>query len=301
MDRRSFLCQSASLVPAALWAGSHTPDFAAPRPIQRTGGPKLKLSCNPYSFNQPLRHGGMSLEEVIDFCAGLGFDAVDPTGYYFPGYPSPPALEFINRIKRRAFLQGLEISGTGIRNDFTQADEKLRQADLDLAHQWCGVAAQLGAPLLRVFSGKGVPEERNRLETTEWVVSALKKCCEFGQGEGILIALQNHADFIQTSDQLLEVVERVDSEWFGVHLDIGSFSSADPYAEISRCAPFAVTWQIKENVRPNGREEKTDLKRLWEIVRKARYRGYLPLETLGEGDPRQKVPRFLEEVRNTLG
>jgi sugar phosphate isomerase/epimerase len=258
------------------------------------------LSCNLFSFNQPLRSGAMSLEEAMDFCAVLGFDAVDPTGYYFPGYPSPPALEFINRIKRRAFLQGLDISGTGVRNDFTQAEESLRQADLDLVRKWCGVAAQLGAPLLRVFSGKGGPEARKRPEITEWLVSALKKCCEFGKETGVLIALQNHADFIQTADQLLEVVERVDSDWLGVHLDIGSFTSADPYAEIARCAPFALTWQIKENVRPNGREQKTDLKRLWEIVHSAGYQGYLPLETLGEGDPRQKVPRFLEEVRKTL-
>ncbi len=50
---------------------------------------RLKLSCNLYSFNAPLTSGEMSLEQVIDLCAELGFEAVDPTGYYFKGYPTP--------------------------------------------------------------------------------------------------------------------------------------------------------------------------------------------------------------------
>ena len=51
---------------------------------------KIKLSCNLYSFNAPLRSGEMTLEQAIDTCAELGFEAVDPTGYYFPGHPEPP-------------------------------------------------------------------------------------------------------------------------------------------------------------------------------------------------------------------
>ena len=47
-------------------------------------------------------------------------------------------------------------------------------------------------------------------------------------------------------------------------------------------------------------KEKTDLKKIIGILRQCGYRGYLPLETLGKGDPRIKVPRFLEEVRSAL-
>ena len=47
----------------------------------------------------------MSLEQVIDFCAELGFDAVDPTGYYFPGYPEPPADAYVNAVKRHVFVE----------------------------------------------------------------------------------------------------------------------------------------------------------------------------------------------------
>ena len=52
----------------------------------------------------------------------LGFDAVDPTGYYFKGYPAPAADDEVYRIKHRAFRAGLDISGTGVRNNFVLAD-----------------------------------------------------------------------------------------------------------------------------------------------------------------------------------
>ena len=96
----------------------------------------------------------MTLEQVIDFCAELGFDAVDPTGYYFPGYPEPPADAYLYAVKRRAFLSGLDVSGTGVRNDFTQPEAAKREADVAHVGRWAEVAAKLGAPVLRVFDGR---------------------------------------------------------------------------------------------------------------------------------------------------
>jgi hypothetical protein len=36
------------------------------------------------------------------------------------------------------------------------------------------------------------------------------------------------------------------------------------------------------------------------VLKSAGYRGYAPIETLGPGDPRDKVRRFLAEVREAL-
>jgi hypothetical protein len=70
--------------------------------------------------------------------------------------------------------------------------------------------------------------------------------------------------------------------------------------QIARCIPYAVNWQIKELVYTNGVEEKVDLRKLMRIIRASSYRGYLPIETLGPGDPFQKVPLFLKEVEKAL-
>ena len=291
MHRRDFL-RSAAAVPL----------LGRTSPGRRVAAVKwpLKLSCNLYSFNAPLRAGEMTLEQVLRLCSDLGFDAVDPTAYYFPGYPELPPDEYTHRIKREAFRLGLDISGTGVRNDFTRPEPARRAADEELVRRWIGFAARLGSPNLRVFSGAGVPEGRTEAEVTGWVVDSLRRCAEHGAREGTLIVLQNHADFIRTADQLLEIVRAVRSDWIAVNLDIGSFRSGDPYAEIAKVIPVAATWQIKENLYEGGRETRTDFSRLMRLIRDSGYRGYLPLETLGPGDPREKVPRFLAEVREAM-
>ena len=76
--------------------------------------------------------------------------------------------------------------------------------------------------------------------------------------------------------------------------------TGDPYEEIARLAPYACTWQIKERLYRKGQEEKTDIRRVFAILKEAGYRGYAPIETLGPGDPREKVRRFLDEVRTAL-
>ncbi len=128
-DRREFL-KTASLLPlaTAALAGSGIPALAETRPIPRAGGPMLKVSLNAYSFSKLLndkvkRHAaGIDLFELIDFCARCNFDGIDATGYFFPGYPDVPSREYVNDLKRKAFEQGIGISGTGVRNNFTQPD-----------------------------------------------------------------------------------------------------------------------------------------------------------------------------------
>ncbi len=78
IDRRSFIRASGSLPlgAAAAFAGTGrlpAQTFSTEKP------PRARLSCNLYSFNGPLRSGQMTLDGVIELCADLGFDAVDPS------------------------------------------------------------------------------------------------------------------------------------------------------------------------------------------------------------------------------
>ena len=260
---------------------------------------KLKTSLNAYSFNDPLSKGKMNLDDLLEFCAENQFDAVDLTGYYFPGYPEVPTDEYLYHIKQKAFLLGLEISGTGVRNDFTDPDPVKRKASVELVKKWIVAAEKLGAPVIRVFSGTADTKGMPRAEVVDYLVKDLAECAEFGKAHGVVVAIQNHNDFIKTADQAIEIIKRVNSDWFGLILDIGSFRT-DPYNEIAQTIPYAVNWQLKETVFVNGIEQKTDLNRLMKIISESGYRGYLPIETLGEGDPNVKVPRFLKEVRDAL-
>jgi sugar phosphate isomerase/epimerase len=261
---------------------------------------RLKTSLNAYSFNKPLTSGEMNLDQLIEFCAQNQIDAVDLTAYYFPGYPEVPSDEYLYHIKHKAFLMGVEISGTGVRNDFTDPDPVNVKASIALVKKWIIAAEKMGIPVIRVFTGAADLRGLTRPEAVNILVSALNECVAFGKAHGVVVAIQNHHDFVKTAAETIEILERVNSEWFGLILDIGSFRT-DPYREITQMIPYAVNWQLKENLYVAGKEQKTDLDLLMKIIQDSGYRGYLPIETLGEGDPKVKVPLFLKEVKDALG
>ncbi len=279
------------------FASGPSPLLAKPSSVSKEFGYKFKISLNVYSFNKLLTEGEIDLFDVLDFCAEYNFDAIDPTGYYFPGYPEVPKDEYINEFKRKAFLLGLDISGTGVRNDFSNPDEASRRADIKMIKGWIVAAAKLGIPNIRLFAGKHTHEGFTRDQVFKWMAEDLKECCAFGKDYGVICAIQNHNDFLQTADDVDRIFEMVDSEWMGLNLDIGSYRQKDPYTEIAQNIKYAVTWQIKENVWIDGKETATDFVKLLSIIKKAAYRGYLPIETLGAGDPYKKVPTLLEQVR----
>jgi sugar phosphate isomerase/epimerase len=279
----------------------HGPDKSGAYGIGPTAGARIRTSCNLYSFNGPLTRGEMTLDEVVEFCASLGFDAVDPTGYYFAGYPTPATDDEIYRIKHLAFRLGIAISGTGVRNDFAVPDAERRAADVAHIGRWVDVAAKLGAPVLRVFDGRVMPDGYPKAEVFEWILDGLERSVALGEARGVAIVLQNHNDALKDADDFLEIRRRIPSKWFGLNVDIGSLrTTSDPYAEIAKLAPHAYTWQVKELVYRNNVEERVDLRRIVSILRETRYRGYVPIETLGPGDAREKVRRFFEEFREAL-
>jgi sugar phosphate isomerase/epimerase len=299
-SRRNFL-KTLAFIPALPATGFLWP-FSVKQ--EKTGteqfSHKFKLSLNVYSFNNPLRDGKIDLYDVLDFCAKYNFDAIDPTSYYFPGYPEVPSDDYIRKFKKQAFLLGLDISGTGVRNDFANPDVESRKTDIKMIKKWIEAAAQLGIPNLRVFAGTNTHEGFSRDQVFEWMAKDIRECCDYGKQFGVIIALQNHNDFLKTAADVERIFEMVDSEWLGLNLDIGSYRQHDPYEEIQKNIDKAITWQIKENVWIDGKETPTDFVKLFKIIKNAGYRGYLPLETLGAGDPFEKVPTLLKKVNSAF-
>ena len=101
IHRRQLL--SGVLATAALTAAG-TPFAArvtAQGRVSRSSGTRVRLALNAYSFNEPLRAGTLTLDDVVDYCAQHGLDGLDATAYYFPGYPNVPDDAFLYRLKRR--------------------------------------------------------------------------------------------------------------------------------------------------------------------------------------------------------
>ena len=321
--RRNFL-KTAALLPLAASAGASSV-LAAIAPPKRAGGPNLKISLNAYSFAKLLndqllgRGAGISLSDLAEFCAKHNFDAIDPTAYYFPGYRErkPPTDKFLFDFKKRCFELGVAISGTGTGNNFTVADKAARAKDVEWVKRTVEMAAKIGAPVVRVFADtqmraqtwETVSAGAKRDEVEKWIADDIRDCADYGASHGVHIGVQNHGDFIKTADNLIGLLQRVDSPWCGAIVDTGYFRADDVYAEMAKAAPYAVNWQIKQS--PLGVEKEaevpTDLKRLLKIVRVSGYRGYLPIETLSPRsgsttpyDPFTVVPKFLAEVRRAI-
>lgn len=313
MGRRSFL-RLAALAPLAAAAA---PCYAV-GPVKRVGGPYLKPGLNVYSFLDLLNANardprqGVDLFAVCDFAAKQNFDAVDLTGYFFPGYPQTPDDRYLNRLKHHAHDLGLDISGTGVRNDFATADKAVRAAGVQVTKTWIGVAARLGAPVVRVFAGPQAPYKdwqtaaggAPRKDVEGWMAEALQQCAAEGEKFGVQVAVQNHGDFLSTGAEHLSLLERVGHDWCGPLVDTGKYLTDDPYADIALMTPYAVNWQIKETLRSQLKSPRTDFRKLVKIIRGGGYRGYLPIETLAMGrkdyDPFAEVSKVLAQLREAM-
>lgn len=284
LTRRSFLSSAAAT-------------FAI-GPIRRHGPSRMKLSLAAYSFRELLSGPtkSMSLDDFIDRAAGWDLDAVEPTSYYFP---DPPTPEYCRRLRRRAFLLGLGISGTAIRNTFTYPPGPALEREIAHVKRWIDLAVHLGAPTIRIFAGD-LQQGTTEAQAREWCIRAIQECCDYAAPRGIILALENHGGIVSTVDQLLSIVKAIDSEWFGVNWDSGNFRSADPYADLERAAPYAVVAQIKTEIAPNNVRQEADLGRVVGILRNAGFRGFVALEYEAQEDPFIAVPRHIKELRRLI-
>ena len=299
LHRRKFLTSVIGLpVIASACSASKSSSASASKLPRISNG--LKTALNAYSFNAPLIDGSMTINDMLDFCAANGFEGVDITGYYFKGYPQVPSDEYIFQIKRKAFRLGIEISGIGVRNDFTIADKTKRELEVALVKNWIEVAAKIGAPVIRIFAGNQKNEGITKEQVTEWMLKDIQTCVDYGKQHGVIIGLQNHNDFIQTADQVNKIIENINSEWLGLILDTGSYRVHDPYQEIADSIKHTVNWQIKENVFIKGAEVETDMDKLMGIIKSSGYKGYLPIETLGAGDPKTKINTLHAKLQKVM-
>jgi sugar phosphate isomerase/epimerase len=259
---------------------------------------RLQFSINAYSFNDEFRSGKMNLFDMMEFAADIGLNAVDLTAYYFSSYPKLPKKPEIFALKKRALELGLNISWTGIRNNFVTADAKARETDLKMIKDWLEISSTIGSSILRIFTGRNQPKGYTKEEVKIWLIDAFKECVQHGADVGVITALQNHNEFLFTAEEVIDIIKRVDSEWFGLILDIsGLRTTSNPYAEAEKLAPYANYWFIKEHVYHNQVKTPTDMKQMAAIIKRQDFRGYVSFESLSEGNPKTIIKEMLGEFK----
>lgn len=300
--RRSFLKTSAiaGLGLAALETLS-PPSAPAIEPIKRKGASRLRLSLAAYSFRDTFKSKDpakkIDLFQFIDYCADQNVDAAEVTAYYFPDEPD---TDYLLKLKRRAYLRGIPISGSAIGNNFALPKGEKRDKQIHDTKEWIDRCAILGAPHIRVFAGptqKDVDMESSK----KLCIEAMEECCDYAGTKGIFLGLENHGGIVAESKDLLDIIRAVKSPWLGINLDTGNFHTDDPYADLAQCAPYAVNVQYKVEIASRGKEKEiADMKRVIKILRDANYQGYVALEHEKKEDPWQTVPGWLKQLREAL-
>ena len=302
LSRRHFLQLSAA---AASFAAVRP--LRAIEPFKRAGTARLGLSMAAYSFRQYLPESKKSAAEnadkkldmkgFIDLCANNHCTGAELTSYYFP---KDVTKEQLIEIRRYAFLRGVAVSGTSVGNNFALPAGPARDAEIASVKSWIEKAAILGTSHIRIFAGAS--KELEAGAARKMCISAIEEVCDYAGQFGIFLGLENHGGIVAEPEGLLEIVKAVKSPWFGVNLDTGNFHTADPYASLALCAPYAVNVQIKTEIKPAAAtaNQPADLARLVKILRDANYQGWVALEYEGKEDPYTAVPPALETLAGLM-
>ena len=321
MNRRQFLQSTSTGVVLASTAAAGAADAGqvkqagatSPRdrePTQR----RLRVVVSTYSFWQ-FRHRHLrDIEKCIDLAADMGFDGVE----FLHRQMENTSNAYLQRLKRRALLYGLDLCGLSTHQTFLTPDAQERQRNVDHTIGCIELAYKLGIPTIRVNTGTwGTSKDFNELmknrgiepplkghtdeEGFGWVIDGLSRCLKAAERSGVLLALENHWGLGRTPEGLLRIVDAVNSPWLQILMDTGNFLE-DPYDKLEKIAAKTVYVQAKTYY-GGGLWYTLDLdnERIAAILRKHHYRGYISLEFEGKEDPLTAVPRSLSALRKAFG
>ncbi|MDP8244251.1 MAG: sugar phosphate isomerase/epimerase family protein [Candidatus Hinthialibacter antarcticus] len=296
LNRRTFIQSSIAAAGAA--ATITAPNVQAFDPIKRPFGAKMKSSCAAYSYRKYLQEEkSMTPLQFLEECAKMGIDAAEPTSYYLPA-DAPDG--YWTEFRHKAFMLGLDISGTAIGNTFTFPSGPDREKNLELTRTWIDNSVKMGAPVIRIFAGK-ILDGQNKEAAVKNTIETTQIALEYAAKKGVFLALENHGGIVAEPDEMLDIIKQIDSPWFGVNFDGGNFHGEDPYKELEQIAPYAINAQLKIHVRRKGGEnEPADFDRIIGILAESDYRGYVALEYEGAEEPKEAIPRHMEKMLKAL-
>ncbi len=286
-------------------------------PSQETANRRrIPIGVSTYSYWHFTREK-YPIEKVIENAARLGFDGVEILHRQMANETRP----YMNRLKRMAWENGLDLFFLSIHQDFVDPDPARRRKAIDHTKHCIDLAYHMGIPAIRLNTGrwgtsgsfdelmaKGGVETPLEGYTDEdafnWCVESINECLPAAEQAGVVMALENHWGLSTDPDVLLRIHEAVNSPWLAINMDTGNFARrfGDPYSQMKKLAPKAAIVQAKTYF--GGGEWYTldlDYKRIAGILRKAGFRGWVSLEMEGKEPAETAVPKSLKLLREAFG
>lgn len=305
-DRRKFLQTAA----AAATGLSLTP-VAVSKPRAHRPNPIGVSTYSFWRFNGPKEN--YPIEDCIDQAAEMGFDGIELLHVQMaseePGY--------LQSLKRRAFVNGLDLMGFSTHQGFVSPEVQVRQNNINETIRQIELCYELGIPTMRLNTGRwGTSASFTALmdnrgiepplegytdeEAFGWVIGSIERLIPKAEQCGVLLGLENHWGLGRTPEGVLRIVEAIDSPWLKVTLDTGNFLE-DPYDKLEMLASHTVLMQAKTYY-GGGTWYTLDLDypRIAEIMRRHNYAGYVSLEFEGKESEQTAIPKSLELLRSAF-
>lgn len=201
----------------------------------------MKVSLYTITLNGGYYRGpAVPLMEILPLAKKWGYDGIELEGKRPHGSTLDLGKAERDAIKKAAADNGLELSCVAAYNDYTSPVEEHRQNELINTREQIFLARDIGAPIVRVFSAwSGVTirdgvitydiARHNHLhrfsgvtplEQWYYVRDCLREAAKIAEGEGVILALQNHKPVIEKYQDMLDFIHEVDSPALKACLDV---------------------------------------------------------------------------------
>ncbi len=131
---------------------------------------------------------------------------------------------------------------------FIDPEPNYRQVRIDHTHRALSLCAELGAPHITTEPG-GPIEGMTRQQATDLFVEVLKPLAEHAEKLGVLLLIEPEPELLlETTDQYLEIAERVNAPSIGLNFDIGHAYcvSEDLPVAIAKLAPHTKHYHVED-------------------------------------------------------
>ena len=218
---------------------------------------KPKIAAFPKCFMDELCvHHTMTLFEWIEMASTLGVEGLE----FYTGFLNDDE-GFLHEVKDCLEKHELRMPMLCCSPDFTQPDPELLHAEIEREKRMIELTAFFGGRFCRVLSGQRRPGLSREAGVTQ-VVRVLKSLLPFAEKHDVVLTLENHykdnywqyPEFAQKMDIFIEIVEQIDSPWFGVNYDPSNtiLAGEDPIELLKKIKHHVVSMHASDRYLTSG-------------------------------------------------
>jgi sugar phosphate isomerase/epimerase len=218
----------------------------------------VKLAAFPKCFmDQLCLDHSMSIFEWIEMASTLDVDGLE----FYSGFVDGLDPADLEKVRQALAQKKLEMPMLCYSPNFTNPDPKQRQQEVAKEKAMIDLTADFGGKYCRVLSGQAYPEI-SRNDGIRWVVDCIHRCLDHAAQRGVVLIMENHykdnywryPEFAQRREVFLEIVNQIDSPWFGVNFDPSNalIAGEDPLVLLEAVKKRVVTMHASDRYLESG-------------------------------------------------